>query len=83
MLPALARVRGTGAHATSLKQRARFQPQNLSACPPRQAAAEALAILAQRDVNQLPALDGDKLVGLLRREDVPKWLSLHEPIERR
>jgi Zn-dependent protease len=47
----------------------------------RQDAAEALAILAQRNVNQLPVIDGDKLVGLLRREDVLKWLSLHEAAE--
>ena len=54
----------------------------LACVSPRQDAAEALAILAQRDVNQLPVLDGDKLVGLLRREDVLKWLSLHETLER-
>jgi Zn-dependent protease/predicted transcriptional regulator len=43
-----------------------------------QDAAEALALLAQHDVNQLPVLEGEKLVGLLRREDVLKWLSMHE-----
>jgi Zn-dependent protease len=47
----------------------------------RQDAAEALGILAQRNVNQLPVLDGDRLVGLLRREDVLKWLSLQEASE--
>jgi hypothetical protein len=31
-----------------------------------------------RKVNQLPVLEDGKLVGLLRREDVLKWLSLHE-----
>ncbi|MEX0959065.1 MAG: site-2 protease family protein [Burkholderiales bacterium] len=41
-----------------------------------QDAAEALALLAQRDVNQLPVVEGDRLVGLLRREDILKWLSL-------
>jgi CBS domain-containing protein len=41
-----------------------------------------LLLLAQRDVNQLPVLDGERLVGLLRREDILKWLSLHEAPER-
>jgi CBS domain-containing protein len=54
----------------------------LACVSPRQDAAEALALLARRDVNQLPVLDGDKLVGLLRREDLLKWLSLHETLER-
>lgn len=54
---------------------------NLACVSVRQDAAEALALLAQRNVNQLPVLDGDRLVGLLRREDVLKWLSLHEVSE--
>lgn len=29
-------------------------------------------------VNQLPVTAGSKLIGLLRREDVLKWLSLHD-----
>ena len=37
-----------------------------------------MTILAKRDVNQLPVVDGDRLVGLLQREDVLKWLSLHQ-----
>ena len=42
-------------------------------------AGEALAELARRGVNQLPVLEKGALVGLLRREDVLKWLALHEP----
>lgn len=41
-------------------------------------AGEALAELARRNVNQLPVLDNGRLVGLLRREDVLKWLALHK-----
>jgi Zn-dependent protease/predicted transcriptional regulator len=41
-------------------------------------AGEALETLARRGVNQLPVVEGGRLVGLLRREDVLKWLSLHE-----
>jgi CBS domain-containing protein len=50
----------------------------LASVPPGMDAEEALALLALRDVNQLPVLEDGKLVGLLRREDVLKWLSLHE-----
>lgn len=43
-----------------------------------QDASEALTMLAQLNVNQLPVLEHGKLIGLLRREDVLKWLSVHE-----
>jgi CBS domain-containing protein len=54
----------------------------LATATPRQDAAEALATLAQRGVNQLPVLEDGKLVGLLRREDVLTWLALHETPKR-
>ena len=38
---------------------------------------EALAVIGRRDLNQLAVVRDDELVGLLRREDVLKWLSLH------
>lgn len=43
---------------------------------PRDSASDAMAQLAKNDVNQLPVLEGERLVGLLRREDVLKWLWL-------
>lgn len=49
----------------------------LACATPRQDVADALAVLAQRRVNQLPVLEREKLVGLLRREDVLTWLALH------
>jgi CBS domain-containing protein len=39
---------------------------------------DALSLMGQRGVNQLPVLDGTRLVGLLRREDLVGWLALHE-----
>jgi Zn-dependent protease/CBS domain-containing protein len=44
---------------------------------PDEDAAEALTKLAQRDVRQLPVMRGGRLVGLLRRRDIVRWLHLH------
>ncbi|MEX2199597.1 MAG: site-2 protease family protein [Burkholderiales bacterium] len=52
--------------------------ERLACVGPGADAGEALAELARRNVNQLPVLEDGKLVGLLRREDVIKWLVLHE-----
>ncbi len=49
----------------------------LTSVTPRQDAVEALAILGRREVSQLPVVENDKLVGLIRREDILKWLTLH------
>lgn len=38
---------------------------------------DALQLLARNDVNQLPVVENGELRGLLRREDLLKWLSLH------
>lgn len=40
-------------------------------------AAEALHLLSQRDVRQLPVIQDGRLVGVLRRRDIMKWLQLH------
>ncbi len=38
--------------------------------------ATAFDLLAQHDVRQLPVLEGGRLVGLLRRNDLVRWLQL-------
>jgi CBS domain-containing protein len=38
---------------------------------------EALALLGRGDLNQLPVVENDRFIGLVRREDILKWLSLH------
>lgn len=43
---------------------------------PEEDSAEALNQLAQNDIRQLPVVNGGKLVGMLRRRDVVKWLQL-------
>lgn len=40
-------------------------------------ASEAAIKLSERGVNQVPVLDGDAVRGLVRREDVLKWLALY------
>jgi Zn-dependent protease/CBS domain-containing protein len=49
----------------------------LTVVGPDQEAIKALTILGRHDVCQLPVVSGNELVGLLRREDILKWLSLH------
>lgn len=44
---------------------------------PGQSATDALDILGRRDLNQLPVVEDGALLGLLRREDIVKWLALH------
>jgi Zn-dependent protease len=40
-------------------------------------AADAMDKLTDRDIRQVPVVDGDRLIGLLRRQDLMKWLRLH------
>jgi Zn-dependent protease/CBS domain-containing protein len=49
---------------------------SLVTAAPDEEAADALMKLAQSDVNQLPVMSGGKLVGLLRRQDIVRWLQL-------
>jgi CBS domain-containing protein len=44
---------------------------------PDESAAAALSKLGQRDVEQLPVVaDGNRLLGMLRRSDILRWLEL-------
>ncbi len=48
----------------------------LAVVSPQAAATEALAVLDGRDVSQVPVVEQGRLAGLLRREDVLRWLML-------
>lgn len=48
----------------------------LAALSPDTDAYQALEVLGQRDLNQLPVIHGGELIGLIRREDIMKWLAL-------
>jgi Zn-dependent protease/CBS domain-containing protein len=39
----------------------------------------ALTLLGSANLNQLPVVDQGRCVGMVRREDILKWLSLHMP----
>jgi Zn-dependent protease len=48
----------------------------LAMVAPEDAATEALAVLDKREVNQLPVVDQGRFAGLVRREDVLRWLMM-------
>ena len=50
--------------------------QDLDTVRPQDSAMEAFQRLSNRGVNQLPVVEGDELRGMVRREDILKWLSL-------
>jgi Zn-dependent protease/CBS domain-containing protein len=55
----------------------------LTVATPREDAGEALNDLARLDVNQLPVVENEQLVGLLRRSDIVRWLQLHSEMSGR
>lgn len=40
-------------------------------------ASDAFTKLSRKSVRQLPVCEGDEIVGLLRREEIVKWLKIH------
>jgi CBS domain-containing protein len=44
---------------------------------PQRDAMEALALVAQGNLKQLPVVEHGRLLGLVRREDILKWLAVH------
>jgi len=49
----------------------------LATVQPGDDAIQAFKLISQRGVNQLPVIDDGHLHGLLRREDILRWLSLY------
>jgi Zn-dependent protease len=48
----------------------------LATVPPTADAEEALRLLSRRDVEQLPVLEGGRVLGFVRRRDLVRWMSL-------
>lgn len=58
-------------------------PQNqLLVATPQEDASEAFEALATKDVNQLPVVSNDRLVGIIRRRDILRWLQIHKETAR-
>lgn len=54
-----------------------MQPwKSVTTATPEETLVKAFEQLAQRDVDQLPVLEGGRLVGMLQRRDVARWLEL-------
>lgn len=51
----------------------------LDSVSPTSDAEEALRLLTRRDVEQLPVLDGGRVLGFVRRRDLVRWMSLQGP----
>ena len=49
---------------------------DLATIGPESDAAEALQLLAERDVNQLPVVAGGRFLGLVQRSDLVAWIGL-------
>jgi Zn-dependent protease/predicted transcriptional regulator len=48
---------------------------------PRDDVRDAMALLGRSGVKQAPVIDNGQVCGLLRREDILKWLSLYEDVD--
>jgi CBS domain-containing protein len=55
--------------------------EELVTVTPDEQAVEALHKLQQRDVRQLPVIEDGSLAGLLRRQDVIKYLRLEQDMD--
>lgn len=51
----------------------------LDSVSPTSDAKEALRLLTRRDVEQLPVLEGGRVLGFVRRRDLVRWMSLQGP----
>jgi Zn-dependent protease/predicted transcriptional regulator len=51
--------------------------QDLEVVTPREDAMDAFQKLAQKEMRQIPVVQNGKLIGMLRRRDILRWLQLH------
>lgn len=63
-------------HSTSVRE-IMTPAERLATIAPNAHVAQALQTLSLEGVNQLPVIERGKLEGLIRREDILKWLSLY------
>jgi Zn-dependent protease/CBS domain-containing protein len=48
---------------------------------PRDTVQHAMSLLGQEGIAQLPVIEYERVCGLVRREDIVKWLSLYEDVD--
>lgn len=63
-------------NTTSVRQ-AMIPADQVAVISPAEDASDAFTILAQRDIRQMPVIENGELVGMLRRQDIIRWLRLH------
>jgi Zn-dependent protease/CBS domain-containing protein len=51
--------------------------QALVQISPNEDSFKALTLLGERGINQMPVVESGQVLGLIRREDIIRWLSLH------
>ncbi len=56
--------------------------EKLTVATPREEATQALSDLANRDIRQIPVVQEGRLVGMLRRADIMRYLQLHTELAR-
>ncbi|MFO7564266.1 MAG: site-2 protease family protein [Enhygromyxa sp.] len=66
------------AWSSTTVQQVMLPREQLPTLPPDAGADRALLELARGDVNQLAVVEGRRLLGLVRREDLVRWLDFHE-----
>lgn len=54
--------------------------EKLHAVSPQQSLNEVLPLMVDRDVNQLPVVEDDRLVGVLSREDIVRFLEVRRSL---
>ncbi len=69
-----------GAWETTRVEEVMTPAEELATATPREEVAQALLDLTGRDVRQIPVVQEGRLVGMLRRGDIYKWLSLHSEL---
>lgn len=63
-------------HSTSVREVMKPLDQ-LVVVHPGDDAFDVLALLAERDINQVPVVENGRVAGLVRRADILRWLALH------
>jgi Zn-dependent protease/predicted transcriptional regulator len=62
---------------TTLVNQVMTPSDKLEVISPREDATDALEKISRRDINQVPVVQNGELIGLLRRQDIMRWLQLH------